>query len=103
MADVLVIHDQPGRWCAYDEADDATVVDSAMRAVFAKADRAAAVNSTVLITGESGTGKEVLARRIHRHSARRRGKFVPVNCGSLPDTLIETELFGYRKGAFTGA
>src|SRR5262249_55738482 len=90
-------------WRAPDEADEATFTDPATRAVFAKADRAAAVNSTVLITGESGTGKEVLARRIHRHNGRRRGKFVPVNCGSLPETLIETELFGYRKGAFTGA
>jgi DNA-binding NtrC family response regulator len=84
-------------------SDDAIAVDPATCAVFQRADRAAAVNSTVLITGESGTGKEVLARRIHRNSYRRRAKFVPVNCGSIPETLIETELFGYRKGAFTGA
>jgi DNA-binding NtrC family response regulator len=87
----------------HDEPDESTLLDPVTRTVFVKADRAAAVNSTVLITGESGTGKEVLARRIHRHSNRRRAKFVPVNCGSLPETLIETELFGYRKGAFTGA
>jgi DNA-binding NtrC family response regulator len=86
-----------------DVSDDAIAVDPATRAVFQRADRAAGVNSTVLITGESGTGKEVLARRIHRNSCRRRAKFVPVNCGSIPETLIETELFGYRKGAFTGA
>ena len=83
--------------------DEAIAADPAMRAIFAKADRVAAVNSTVLITGESGTGKDVLARRLHRNSSRSRGKFVPVNCGSLPETLIETELFGYRRGAFTGA
>jgi DNA-binding NtrC family response regulator len=85
------------------EAVHADSRDSVTRGVFERADRAALVNSTVLIAGESGTGKEVLARRIHRHSSRARGKFVPVNCGSLPDTLIETELFGYKKGAFTGA
>ncbi len=83
--------------------DEAIATDPAMRAIFTKADRVAAVNSTVLITGESGTGKEVLARRLHRNSSRSRAKFVPVNCGSLPETLIETELFGYRRGAFTGA
>jgi DNA-binding NtrC family response regulator len=78
-------------------------IDIATRTAFAKAERAAAAPSTVLITGESGTGKEVVARFIHRHSASHRGSFVPVNCGSIPETLIETELFGYRKGAFTGA
>jgi DNA-binding NtrC family response regulator len=83
--------------------DEPIIIDPATRAVFGHADRAATVNSTVLITGESGTGKEVLARRIHSNSSRRRYKFVPVNCGGIPETLIETELFGYRKGAFTGA
>jgi len=85
------------------DADGVVHCDPATRAVFDKAARAASVNSTVLITGESGTGKEVLARRIYQMSTRSRFKFVPVNCGSLSETLIETELFGYRKGAFTGA
>ena len=75
----------------------------AMRAIFEVLPQVAASDSTVLIQGETGTGKELLARALHSLGRRSEGPFVAVNCGALPDTLLESELFGYRAGAFTGA
>lgn len=71
--------------------------------VFDLIKRVADLNVNVLITGESGTGKELVARAIHYSGIRRGGPFVPVNCGAIPESLIESELFGYKRGAFTGA
>lgn len=76
---------------------------AAMRKVFDILPQVASSDSTVLIQGETGTGKELLARAIHGLSRRKQGPFVAINCGALPDSLLESELFGYRKGAFTGA
>ena len=75
----------------------------AMQAVFELAKKVARHNTTVLITGESGTGKELIARGIHFYSERADRRLVPVNCGGIPENLLESEMFGYKKGAFTGA
>jgi two-component system, NtrC family, response regulator AtoC len=76
---------------------------AALRAVIELVERVASANSTVLITGESGTGKEVVTRLLHGSSPRAAAPLVAVNCGAIPETLIESELFGHAKGAFTGA
>ena len=66
-------------------------------------ERVASTDATALVIGESGTGKELIARTIHDHSARKDAPFIAVNCGAIPDELIEAELFGHEKGSFTGA
>lgn len=77
--------------------------DPAMKAVVAVADKVAPSDATILITGESGTGKEVMSQYIHRKSKRGNGPFIAINCAALPESLLESELFGHEKGAFTGA
>ncbi|NLA75725.1 MAG: sigma-54-dependent Fis family transcriptional regulator [Deltaproteobacteria bacterium] len=74
-----------------------------MKGVFEKLKSVSPTNSTVLITGETGTGKGVIARLIHRHSSRKDARFISVHCGAIPDTLLESELFGHERGAFTSA
>ena len=74
-----------------------------MRALMTMANKAAKASSTVLIIGETGTGKELVARHIHQTSERAGKPIISVNCAAIPETLIESELFGYEKGAFTGA
>jgi two-component system, response regulator FlrC len=86
-----------------DESHQLIHEDEAMTAVLKLADQVAGSEASILITGESGTGKEVLARYVHRKSHRAEKPFVSVNCAAIPDNLLESELFGHEKGAFTGA
>lgn len=74
-----------------------------MQRVFETIRKVASTDASILVMGESGTGKELVARAIHEKSTRNQGAFIPINCGAIPGTLLESELFGYEKGAFTGA
>ncbi len=87
----------------HEEEDDFAGLGEAMRAVCDMVDRVAPFESTVLIRGESGSGKELVADRLHRKSRRAEGPFLKINCAALAETLLEAELFGHEKGAFTGA
>jgi DNA-binding NtrC family response regulator len=82
---------------------EAVIHSAAMRDIMSTVQRAASTNAAVLITGESGTGKEVVARAVHCYSTRSNGPWIDVSCAALPDHLVESELFGYEKGAFTNA
>lgn len=86
-----------------EECLDFVVRDDAMRAVVSLAEQVAPSDASILISGESGTGKEVLARHVHRKSNRAKKSFISVNCAAIPEALLESELFGHEKGAFTGA
>src|SRR5580698_4913258 len=86
-----------------DESHQLIHEDEAMTAVLSLADQVAGSEASILITGESGTGKEVLARYVHRKSSRSDKPFISVNCAAIPENLLESELFGHEKGAFTGA
>jgi two-component system, response regulator FlrC len=86
-----------------DESHQLIHEDEAMAVVIALADQVAPSDASILITGESGTGKEVLARYVHRKSLRAEKPFISVNCAAIPENLLESELFGHEKGAFTGA
>jgi len=96
---VAALEAELARWTEHDVIAESPV----MRQVMEVAARVAPHTTTVLITGESGTGKEVVARAIHRMSPRRERRFVAVNCGAIPENLLESELFGHARGSFTGA
>ncbi len=95
--------DQIARYATAPLSEGVVVEDQATRDVLLLAARVARTDATVLMTGESGTGKEVFARYIHDQSMRAKGPFVAINCAAIPDNLLEATLFGYEKGAFTGA
>jgi DNA-binding NtrC family response regulator len=86
-----------------EEASDFIAADPAMKKVIALADQVAASEASILITGESGVGKEVIAKYLHGKSRRADKAFISINCAAIPDNLLESELFGHEKGAFTGA
>lgn len=99
----LLAHIQKYELPAVETVSGVVAQDEASRTLFAIAGRVAQTDATVLLTGESGVGKEVVARFIHQNSSRRNGPFVAINCAAIPESLLEATLFGFEKGAFTGA
>jgi len=95
--------DQIARYATAPLSEGVIVEDPLTKELLLLASRVARTDATVMLTGESGTGKEVFAQYIHDHSARAKGPFVAINCAAIPDTLLEATLFGYEKGAYTGA
>ncbi|NWG32060.1 MAG: sigma-54-dependent Fis family transcriptional regulator, partial [Rhodocyclaceae bacterium] len=95
--------EQIERYALPPQAEGVIAADPKTREILLLAARVARTDATVLLTGESGTGKEVFARTIHDQSPRAKGPFVAINCAAIPDNLLEATLFGYEKGAFTGA
>ncbi|MFM1655628.1 sigma-54 interaction domain-containing protein [Brevibacillus sp. B_LB10_24] len=89
--------------CGFFDQSYLVMSSDTMKSVYKSIDNVAKYDSTVLILGESGVGKEVLVKRIHDSSPRAKGPLVRINCGAIPDNLMESEMFGYEKGAFTGA
>lgn len=101
--DLSVVHTLQKALARQQGLDDIVSRSRRMQELFGILPQIAESDCTVLIEGASGTGKELLARAVHHHSRNQKGPFVPVNCGALPDSLIESELFGYKAGAFTDA
>lgn len=89
--------------CESQPVDEMVGTSPKMQEIFSTVRKVAATDVPVLVTGESGTGKELIARAIHTNSLRKGGAFIPINCGAIPDALLESELFGHEKGSFTGA
>ncbi len=103
IADRRATREPPPARSSGDEATGILAESRAMRAVMNLIDRAALHDTPILLVGESGTGKELLARALHKKSPRASGPFLAVNCSAIPETLLESELFGHRRGAFTDA
>jgi sigma-54-specific transcriptional regulator len=99
----VVAFDNPAAYSRSIRATALVFEDPASRTMYQRLERLAPSNANILIVGETGTGKELIARQLHRLSLRAAGPFVPVNCAALPEQLVESELFGHEKGAFTGA